>query len=162
MHANAALLDKLFTALGKHDHPTMASCYHPDAYFRDIAFDLQGRKSIHSMWHMICDGDIRVEFEILDADDFAGHVSLVDNYTFGASKKPPRPGRHVRNAIESRFLFEDGWIKSHEDDCDPKKWARSALGPGIAGFLAGRLRFLRSRKAGALLAAFVETHPEYK
>jgi hypothetical protein len=161
MHANATLLNKLFTALGAHDHATMASCYHPDAHFRDIAFDLQGRKPIHSMWHMICSGDIRVEFEIVQADDRVGRVSLIDAYTFGASRNPLKPGRPIRNAIESRFLFEDGMIRRQDDDCDPKQWARSALGDGIAGFLAGRLRFLRSRKAKAKLAAFVETHPEY-
>jgi hypothetical protein len=161
VHANRILLSRLFTALGEHDHATMASCYHVDAHFRDIAFDLEGRMQIHSMWHMICSGDIEVDFEIVEADKLGGHARLVDTYTFGASQKPPKPGRRVRNAIESRFQFEDGLILRHDDDCDPKAWARSALGRGIAGFLAGRIRFLRSRKARALLAAFVDSHPEY-
>ena len=65
MHANAALLHRLFTALDHNDHPTMASCYHSAARFRDIAFDLRGRKQIHSMWHMICAGDIRATFEVV-------------------------------------------------------------------------------------------------
>ena len=62
MHDNAALLDRLFTALDKHDHVTMASCYREHAHFRDIAFDLVGRTRIHSMWHMICSGDIRADW----------------------------------------------------------------------------------------------------
>lgn len=160
MHANAALLNKLFTALRERDHATMASCYHPDARFRDIAFDLDGRTQIHSMWRMICSGDIKAEFEVLDADDHAGRVRLAETYHFGASKDPPKPGRPVHNAIESRFLFKDGKIQQQDDDCDAKEWARQAVG-GIAGFLAGRIRLLRSRKAKAKLAKFAETHPEH-
>lgn len=155
MHANAALLDKLFTALDRHDHETMASCYHPDAAFRDIAFDRRGRGEIHDMWRMICHNDIRVKFEIVDADDIAGRVRLIDVYTFGASKNPPDPGHRVVNAIESRFRFEGGLIRRHDDRCDAKDWARQALGEGIAGFLAGRIRLLRSRKAREKLDAFL-------
>lgn len=161
MHANAALLHKLFTALQKLDHATMASCYHPRARFRDIAFDLHGREPIHDMWRMICSGDIKVKFEVVEADDLGGRAKLIDTYTFGASKDPPKPGRPVRNAIESRFQFEDGLILRQDDDCDAKGWARQALGDGIVGLLAGRIRLLRSRKAKAKLAAFVEAHPEY-
>src|SRR3954462_7066779 len=105
MHPNAALLDRLFTALDRHDHATMAACYHLDATFRDIAFDLHGRKEIHSMWHMICEGDIRATFEVVHADEQKGKVKLVDTYPFGATKDPPKPGRPVRNVVDSRFLF---------------------------------------------------------
>jgi ketosteroid isomerase-like protein len=161
MPDNAALLDRLFTALDKHDHITMASCYREHAHFRDIAFDLVGRTRIHSMWHMICSGDIRADYEILEADDCTGLVRLVDTYRFGASKIPHRKGRHVRNEIESRFTFKDGLIVRHEDHCDPKAWARAALG-GIIGFAAGRVRMLRSYRANAMLADFVEAHPQYR
>jgi hypothetical protein len=161
MHANRALLNKLFTALGKHDHATMASCYHPDAHFRDIAFDLHGRERIHDMWRMICSGDIEVKFKVVEADARAGLVKLIDTYTFGASKNPPRKGRRVVNAVESRFRFEGGEILRQDDDCDAKEWARMALGEGIAGFLAGRIRLLRSRKAKAKVAAFLKAHPEH-
>jgi hypothetical protein len=157
MHENHALLNKLFTALDKHDHEAMASCYHEDAHFRDIAFDLQDRKQIHSMWAMTCETDISVQFEILEANDHTGRVKLVDTYTFRASKAPPR---RVRNAIDSSFVFENGLILRQDDDCDPKAWARSALG-GIAGFIGGRIRLARSYTANRLLAAFVAKHPEY-
>jgi hypothetical protein len=161
MHDNAALLDRLFTALDKHDHATMASCYREHAHFHDIAFDLHGRTRIHSMWHMICSGDIRVEFEILEADDCTGLVRLVDTYTFDASKIPHRKGRRVRNAIESRFTFKDGLILGHDDHCDPKAWAKSAIG-GILGFVAGRVRLLRTHRANAMLADFVKARPQYR
>lgn len=160
MHANSALLHKLFTSLGDHDHEAMASCYHPDARFRDIAFDLEGRGEIHDMWRMICSGDIAVEYEVLDADDRSGRAALVDTYTFGASKDPPQEGRRVRNPIRSTFRFEDGLIVRQDDECDAKSWARQALGGGLAGFLAGRIRFLRSRKAKQKLADFVAAHPD--
>jgi len=52
MHSNATLLHKLFTSLDNHDHKEMSACYHPDATFSDIAFNLKGRKQIHAMWHM--------------------------------------------------------------------------------------------------------------
>jgi ketosteroid isomerase-like protein len=161
MHANADLLQRLYTALDRHDHPTMAACYHPDARFRDIAFDLQGIKKIHSMWHMICDTDIHATFEVIDATDRYGRVKVVDTYTFGAKKDPPRKGRPVRNVIESHFVFQDGRITDHQDFCDPKEWARLALG-GPMGFLAGRIRFLRWLAATLKLKAFTNKHPEYR
>ena len=107
MHPNEALLHRLFNALNQHNHPTMASCYHSAATFRDIAFKLRNRKEIHSMWHMICEGDIRATFEVVHANDQEGRVKLVDTYTFGATKEPPKPGRPVRNVVDSRFLFQD-------------------------------------------------------
>jgi hypothetical protein len=158
MHPNHVLLSRLHDALGSHDAATMAACYHPEARFRDIAFDLHGRQAIHDMWRMICSGDIAVEFEVVEADDRSGRVRLVDVYTFGASRDPPRAGRRVRNEIESRFEFEDGRIRRHRDVCDAREWARQALGRGPVGILAGRIRLLRSRKARAKLAAFIAAH----
>ena len=159
MHANAALLHRLFTALDQHDHQAMASCYDEEATFRDIAFDLRKRKKIHCMWHMICEGDIRATFEVVHANDREGRVKLIDVYTFG--KDPPKPGRPVRNVVDSRFVFQDGVIIDHQDFCDASEWARMALG-GLTGFLAGRIRLLRSFKAGRMLKAFAESHPEYQ
>ena len=161
MHPNEALLHRLFNALNQHEHRTMASCYHSDATFRDIAFKLRDRKEIHSMWHMICEGDIRATFEVVHANDQEGRVKLVDTYTFGATREPPKPGRPVRNVVDSRFLFQDGLIVQHRDFCDAREWARMALG-GSIGFLAGRIRFLRSFKARKKLKGFVGQHPEYE
>jgi ketosteroid isomerase-like protein len=159
MHPNAALLRRLFSALDAHDHVTMASCYHEDATFWDIAFSLRNKKEIHSMWNMICDGDIRVTFEVANANDHDGQVELVDIYTFGATAD--KPGRAVRNIVDSRFRFRDGLIAEHRDFCDARAWAGMAIG-GPAGFLAGRLRILRCWKAKQLLAAFVARHPQYQ
>jgi hypothetical protein len=63
MHANVVLLQKLFTSLNEHNHQAMADCYHAEAAFRDIAFDLRSKEQIHAMWQMICEG--RAIFERL-------------------------------------------------------------------------------------------------
>lgn len=157
MHANAALVNKLFSALDERDHAKMADCYHPKARFRDIAFKLHGRDRIHDMWRMICrpTTDIKVDVQTVVADEHSGCAMLIDRYTFGASEDPPKEGRPVVNVIVSRFLFEDDLILRQDDDCDPKIWARQALGEGIAGFLAGRIRLMRSLVANAKLDRFV-------
>ena len=114
MHSNATVLEELFSGLDQHDHNRMAACYHEDATFRDIAFTLHGKKSIHAMWHMICQpegrtSDIHVSFQITHVDDATGTVSLVDEYTFSSTN------RSVRNVIESRFRFKNGLIFDQED-----------------------------------------------
>jgi hypothetical protein len=148
------LINRLYTALDRHDHQTMASCYHDAATFRDIAFDLSGKMQLHAMWHMICLTDIRASFQILESPPTTALVSLIDDYTYSKS------GRHVHNQIESRFQFAGGLIIHHVDDCDPRKWAAMALGP-VWGFIPGRIRLLRSLKARSLLRAFIRQHPQY-
>jgi len=147
MHPNADLLRKLYTSLNQHRYAGMAECYHREAIFHDIAFDLQGKDQIAVMWRMICSGDLRATFEVVRADDRSGMAEVVDEYTFAET------GRRVRNPIESRFRFRDGLIIEHRDSCDARAWANAALG-GFGGFLAGRLRFLRAWKANAMLRRF--------
>ena len=154
-HPNGELLQRLFTSLNQHDHQTMADCYHADATFRDIAFDLRGSKLIHAMWHMISKTDIRASFDLIEVDDRVGHVNLIDDYTFSST------GRPVHNVIDSHFRLRDGLIIEHQDSCDARIWAAMALG-GVSGFLAGRVRLLRSFKARRLLQGFIEKHPEYQ
>ena len=150
MNPNADLLEQLYSSLNRHRHAEMADCYHPEATFHDIAFDLQGKDQIRAMWHMICSGDLRATFEVVHADDGRGMAKVVDEYTFTDT------GRRVRNQIESRFRFRDGLIIEHRDSCDARAWAAAALG-GFGGFLAGRFRFLRAWKARAKLQRFVAT-----
>ena len=152
MDPHHVLVSRLFTALDRHDAETMAGCYHVSARFRDIAFDLHSRRDIQCMWRMIClTSDLRATFRILEDD--GARVSVVDHYTFRQT------GRKVRNEITSHFTFRDGLILSHEDVCDPVAWGAMALG-GVRGFLAGRIRLLRSRAAARLLADFRRAHPE--
>jgi ketosteroid isomerase-like protein len=154
MHPHADVLTRLFTALDRHDHTTMADCYDEDATFTDIAFDLHGKKRIHAMWHMICEGDIRASFEIVKVDDGSAVVKVVDDYTFRSK------GRKVHNVIQSHFRLRNGSIIDQQDACDARQWAAMALG-GVGGFLAGRLPFLVRGKARKTLDAFIEEHPAY-
>ena len=140
MHPNAALIERLYSSLNRHDAEAVAACYDAKASFHDIAFDLDGRDEITAMWRMVASGDIRVTVAAIRADDNEGVASTVDDYTFRDT------GRHVRNPIESRFRFRNGLILEHDDRCDPSAWAAMALG-GVKGFIAGRFRFFRKRTA---------------
>jgi hypothetical protein len=151
MHSNAVLLERLFSSLNRKDDKTIASCYHLEATFQDIAFDLHGRNEIHDMWRMICAGDIRATFEVVHADDETGRVRVVVEYTFSDT------GRKVRNVIDSRFTFKDHLVVEHRDSCDAKAWAAMAIG-GVKGFLAGRVAPMRRFKARRKLKKFVQQH----
>jgi ketosteroid isomerase-like protein len=151
MHPNALLLQRLFSSLDRKDDQAMAACYHPEATFQDIAFDLHGRNEIHDMWRMICAGDIRATVEVVHAGDETGRARVVDEYTFTDT------GRRVRNVIESRFAFKDQLIIEPRDTCDARQWASMALG-GVSGFLAGRIAPLRRLEARKKLKAFVKQH----
>jgi ketosteroid isomerase-like protein len=155
MHSHSEVVTRLFTALQKHDHRAMADCYADDASFKDIAFEISGKKRIHAMWHMICEGDIRASFDIVSVTERVAVVKVVDDYTFRSS------GRKVHNVIESRFRLNNGSIVDQEDACNAREWAEMALG-GVSGFLAGRLAFLRRAKAHKMLDAFIAGHSEYQ
>jgi len=141
--------------LHEHQHGFMAGLYHEQATFRDIAFDLQGQKRIHAMWHRICEGDIIVEIDSIEAvrETIIAHV--VDRYTFTKTL------RKVVNRITSQFRFCNGLIIEHHDTCNELDWARQAFG-GIQGELAGRLGVLRRRAARKLMNQILEEHPEYR
>jgi ketosteroid isomerase-like protein len=157
-HPNALLIDRLFTALNRHDHQAMADCYADDATFHDIAYDLREKRRIHDMWRMICEGESHIQVKIgnIDANDREGTAAIVDEYDFGRTKDDP--GKPVVNRITSRFVFRDGRVAKQVDDCDPRAWAEMAIG-GPVGWIAGRVRLLRSLKARWILYQFVRRHP---
>lgn len=149
------LISQWLAAYQRSDHAAMAACYHEQATFEDIAFQLSGKKQIQAMWHMICDNGITV------VEDSPPHVDgdcvvlrITDHYTFSST------GRPVKNPITCRFRFRDGLIVEHCDECDPKSWAQKAMG-GMKGWLAGRISYLRRSAARKKLAAFISKHPEY-
>ncbi len=148
MHPNSALIRRLFEGLAGREAAVIAGCYDPDARFRDIAFDLHGREQIAAMWRMIMSGDIQVTLDSVEADDETGFARVTDEYTFRET------GRRVRNPIQSRFRFRNGWIFSHLDTCDARAWATMAFGQGLIGFVAGHVRFARAFQAGRLLHKF--------
>lgn len=142
MHSHEQLLARLFQSLNDHDHLAMGDCYHDLATFRDIAFNLKGRRQIQAMWSMICSDNAKGKSTIsatvkdLSADADHGRVVVVEDYLFRAT------GKSVHNEIVSSFAFRDGKILRQTDTCDPIVWARQAYG-GCFGFLMGRWEGLR-------------------
>lgn len=141
MHANEALITKLYTAFSQRDGLAMASCYHPAATFSDPAFpDLKGPQC-GAMWRMLTERatDLEIRFRDVRADDTSGSAHWEADYTFATT------GRKVHNVIDAAFTFEDGLIKTHVDRFDFWTWSRMALGPtglllGWSGFLARKVQ----------------------
>ncbi len=158
-HANARLLERFFAAVQRRDHEAIAACYHEDATFEDIAFVLNGRRSIHAMWHMIAGSDMRVAYTVEGAAEREGNARWTAEYTFRDS--PDALGRPVRNEICSTFSFRNGLIARQVDRCDALRWGVQALGP-VRGVLSWLLPAIRRRTARGKLDAFISLHPQYR
>lgn len=132
-----ALIEHLYSAFKQKDYTTMAKCYHPEAYFRDEAFELTG-KEIGSMWHMLClrGKDMTMEFSVSEQ---AGKITAhwEPKYSFSQT------GRFVHNIIDAEFEFKDGLIIKHIDRFDFWSWSRQAL--GAPGLVLGWTTFLRNK-----------------
>ena len=154
---NKALIERFYTAFQKKDYKTMAACYHPDAYFRDEAFELTGKKP-GAMWHMLCERgkDMEMAFSVSTE---GGRISAhwEPKYSFSQT------GRFVHNIIDAEFEFKDGLIIKHIDRFNFWSWSRQAL--GLPGLLLGWSSFLQnkvSKMAMGNLAIFIEKHDIYK
>jgi ketosteroid isomerase-like protein len=141
-HANAALIERFYSAFDARDGATMAACYAPDAVFSDPVFgELRGDEP-GRMWVMLTGRaqDLRIDLADHDAGDAAGTAHWLADYTFGAT------GRTVHNDVRARFVFRDGLIAEHHDDFSFAGWARQALGP--AGLLLGWTPMLKAKVRG--------------
>ena len=138
MHPNQMLLQQFYEAFSRKDYKTMASCYHPEATFRDEAFDLQGRE-VPAMWQLLClrGKDLQLTFSNVKADDRTGSADWEAHYTFS------RSGRKVHNVIHAEFTFLDGKIRTHRDSFHFYRWARQAF--GLPGWLLGWTPFLQKK-----------------
>ena len=159
MQAHASLLEQFYTAFQQRDYRSMAAAYHPDATFRDGAFDLKNGQEIAAMWHMLCTGgrDLRVEYRDVQAGHQQGSAHWEAYYTFS------RTGRPVHNVIDSAFEFQAGKIIRQQDSFSFWRWSRQALGP--AGWLLGWTPLLQNKvRATAMgnLRKFIGEHPEYQ
>jgi ketosteroid isomerase-like protein len=134
---NKELINTFYSAFQKKDHQTMAQCYHPEAYFRDEAFELAGQE-IGSMWHMLCarGKDMTMEFSVTEKD---GKISAhwEPKYSFSQT------GRPVHNIVDAEFEFRDGKIIKHIDRFNFWSWSRQAL--GAPGMLLGWTPLLRNK-----------------
>jgi ketosteroid isomerase-like protein len=146
MHANAAIIERLYAALDAGDGETMASLYAPDAVFRDPAFGELHGAEVGDMWRMLCAQatDLSVSVSHVGAQDSMGSAVWVARYTFTAT------GRPVENHVAAAFWFRDGRITVHTDSFSMWRWSRQALGP--AAFVLGSNPFgqaLVRRRANA-------------
>lgn len=137
--AHRQLIEHFYRSFQRRDHRAMAECYHPEATFRDGAFDLKNGTEIAAMWQMLCEAgkDLRIEFSGVEADDTGGRAHWEAWYTFS------RTGRPVHNRIDASFEFRDGKIIGHRDHFSFWRWSRQALGP--AGLLLGWTPFLQNK-----------------
>ncbi|MBC7774634.1 MAG: nuclear transport factor 2 family protein [Phycisphaerae bacterium] len=142
MQDYANTITKFYTAFQQKDYETMASLYHPEATFKDAAFDLKSGKEAGAMWKMLLTAgkDLRIEFSEVKADEKTGSAHWEAWYTFS------KTGRKVHNIIEARFEFKDGLIYRHTDHFDFWRWSRQSL--GLTGWLLGWSGFLKN-KVGA-------------
>ncbi|UZE94596.1 nuclear transport factor 2 family protein [Alkalimarinus alittae] len=133
------LIETFYSAFKKRDYQIMASCYHPDATFKDEVFQLKGR-DIAAMWQMLCErgADMEMTFSVTEKD---GKVNAhwEPRYTFSQT------GRNVHNIVDADFEFKGGKIIKHVDHFSFWRWSRQAL--GISGLLLGWSSLLQNKVA---------------
>jgi ketosteroid isomerase-like protein len=149
--SNRALIRTLYDALDRHDGDAMATCYAPDAWFRDPAFGELSGEQAGDMWRMLTERaeDLSVELADHDADGDTGTAHWIARYTFTDS------GRPVVNDVRARFRFAEALIVEHVDEFSFFAWSRQALGAiGLALGWTPILPALTRRRARGRLDAF--------
>lgn len=158
METHQHLIKEFYKAFSRKDYETMGKYYHRDTYFKDEAFELNG-KEVPAMWHMLClrGKDLEIEFSDIVENEGIVTAKWEAKYTFSSTK------RKVHNKIEARFKFKDGKIIEHIDRFNFWKWSSQSL--GITGYLLGWSTILKKKvqdQAGNSLNAFISTHDEYQ
>src|SRR4051794_32238936 len=141
-HANALRIKSLYAAIQNADLMAIAACYDEHAYFQDIAFRRRGKGKIMEMWRYVGHGKPEViEATVISADDRTGSGRWRVKYRFGQTDK--KPGLPIDNSISSAFVFHNGFIIEHRDQCDAMAWARQAFRLPIAALIVGSIAPLR-------------------
>jgi len=154
--ANAALIERFYSAFARRDPEAMLACYGPGIAFRDPVFgELTGRE-VRAMWRMLNARatDLAVEFGRVAATERKGSAHWEARYTYSATARP------VRNRIDATFEFQDGLIARHVDRFSLWRWAAMAL--GVKGALLGWLPPVRAAiraRAAKGLAAYMAANP---
>jgi ketosteroid isomerase-like protein len=151
-HENAALITRLYAALGRRDGAAMADCYAADATFDDPFFRGLRGPEVPGMWDMLTSsaGDMTVVADEVEADEATGSAHWVATYPFS------RTGRTVVNDVHARFRFEDGLIVEHVDRFDARRWGAQAFGPAGNLLVLPPARAVFSRGARRRLAEHLE------
>lgn len=148
--ANAALIERFYSAFARRDVETMLSCYRPDVVFCDPVFGTLSGPQARAMWWMLNARavDLAVEFGEVAATGGGGSAHWEARYTYTAT------GRPVHNRIDASFEFRDGSIARHVDRFSLWRWAAMALGSqgALLGWLPPVRSAIRARAAKALAA----------
>jgi hypothetical protein len=118
----------------------MSECYHPKVHFIDPAFGLLKEEQVSKMWEMLLsrsNGNLKIEFSNVKADEFTGSANWVATYIFS------KTNRKVINKIAAEFVFQDGLIIKHTDNFDVWRWSKQAF--GLTGFLLGWTGFFQGK-----------------
>jgi ketosteroid isomerase-like protein len=154
--ANAALIERFYSAFARRDVETMLSCYRADVAFRDPVFGALSGREVRAMWRMLNARatDLAIEFADVAATERAGSAHWEARYTYAAT------GRPVHNRIDASFEFRDGLIARHVDRFSLWRWAAMALGAkgALLGWLPPVCSAIRARAAKGL-AAYVAANP---
>ncbi|MBP4139236.1 nuclear transport factor 2 family protein [Flavobacterium geliluteum] len=140
MNSNEELISKFYSAFANADAKTMSECYHPKVHFIDPAFGLLKEEQVSDMWKMLIlrsEGNLKIEFSNVKADEFSGTANWVATYNF------TKTNRNVINKISAEFIFQDGLIIKHVDQFDLWKWSKQAFGP--TGYLLGWTGFFQKK-----------------
>lgn len=137
----AGTIASLYAAVDARDSEAIATCYHPNARFRDALFDVRGAEIV-AMWRMVTDRSEDLRVVVDDIRPLGAAKALARwraAYTFPDTRRP------VVNETRSVYRFaEDGRIIEHIDAFNLREWATQALGwkgstlarvPGGAGVL---------------------------
>ncbi len=140
MNPNEALITKFYSAFANANAEEMVKCYHQNICFQDPAFGILKEKEVASMWKMLLErvnGNIKIEFSNIIANETNGQAKWIATYTFSQTN------RAVVNKIDATFEFKDGLIIKHTDSFDLYQWTKQAL--GFKGLLLGWTNFMKSK-----------------
>lgn len=148
--ANAALIERFYSAFARRDVETMLSCYRPDVTFEDPVFGALSGAQVRAMWRMLNARatDLGIEFGAVTATGQTGSAHWEARYTFTGT------GRPVHNRIDASFEFRDGLIARHVDRFSLWRWAAMALGGtgALLGWFPPMRNAIRARAAQGLAA----------
>jgi ketosteroid isomerase-like protein len=154
--ANAALIQRFYSAFARRDVEAMLACYRTGVVFRDPVFGELAGREVRAMWRMLNARatDLAIEFTQVAATERDGSAHWEARYTYSAT------GRPVHNRIDATFEFQDGLIARHVDRFSLWRWAAMAL--GVKGALLGWMPPVRATiraRAAKGLAVHMAANP---
>jgi hypothetical protein len=120
MSPDEQVVQKLYLSFKSGDAAGMAECYHDDAEFHDLAFDLKGKKDIADMWRFVCHRRPSIEFGNIRTEGSEVKAHWNADYKFKGVNQ-------VNYGIDARFTCREGKIVVHHDEASRWVWSKQAL-----------------------------------